>query len=470
MSWRLAKSLATLRSQVDAAYPGRKKQSDGTIGDAAHAKTKSDHNPNAAGVVRALDLTHDPQGGFDSYAFAERLRGARDPRLKYVISNGRIFTSGDWRWRGYRGANKHDKHVHISVADDPKLYDGQAAWAGVVAAESASAPAPAPGTSKVPAAIVAAAQASQRTWDIPASVVIAQWALESGWGKSMPKGSNNPFGIKALPGQASVSAPTREVINGKSVHLEQRFAKYPSLTAAFEAHGKLLATSGHYAAARQVRNDPEAFAHALTGIYATDPNYGAALVKIMRQHGLAAYDVAADLAVSSAKAPAPPYLVKAIQQQLLDLRYGMVAKVDGVIGPRTIAGITAFQSVNGLPTTGELDAATIAALGAKPKPMPIPAERKDASAKDLAPESPIVRKAEKAETVAGAGAAVPAVGGLLYYAGQALDALKPIREFIEGVPGWAWLILLVAGAGVLFWQARQIKAARVAMHRVGETA
>jgi flagellum-specific peptidoglycan hydrolase FlgJ len=36
--------------------------------------------------------------------------------------------------------------------------------------------------------------------------------------------------------------------------------------------------------------DPEAFADALTGIYATDPNYGMTLKWVMRKYNLGAYD------------------------------------------------------------------------------------------------------------------------------------------------------------------------------------
>lgn len=128
---RIAKSLATLRDQVNARWPNRSKVSDGWQGDAAHAARKSDHNPNEDGVVQALDLTHDPAKGFDSYKLAESLRLNRDPRIKYVISNGRIFSSkvSPWQWRPYRGANAHSKHVHVSVDDDPAKHDDPRTWA-----------------------------------------------------------------------------------------------------------------------------------------------------------------------------------------------------------------------------------------------------------------------------------------------------------------------------------------------------
>ena len=118
------------------AAPGRNKSSDGWIGDSAHQATKSDHNPNKAGVVQAQNITHDPHGGFDSYKFAELLRTKQDKRIKYVISNRKIFggpTSGTygknpWKWKAYRGKNPHDQHVHVSVADRASLYDDDAPW------------------------------------------------------------------------------------------------------------------------------------------------------------------------------------------------------------------------------------------------------------------------------------------------------------------------------------------------------
>lgn len=136
MTWRIAKSLLMLRDQVNALYPGRSKDSDGAIGDEHHASRSSDHNPwvmdGAMGIVTAVDITHDPAHGFDSYAFAQKLLDSRDPRIKYVISNGRIGAGADgpspWAWREYTGQNKHDHHVHISVKSDKSHYDDERVW------------------------------------------------------------------------------------------------------------------------------------------------------------------------------------------------------------------------------------------------------------------------------------------------------------------------------------------------------
>ena len=140
-----------------------------------------------------------------------------------------------------------------------------------------------PNASNAPPEIVAAAQASQAKYGIPAEVTIAQWKLESGNGKKMPAGSNNPFGIKAKVGQPFVESETNEFINGQMQTVKQKFAKFDSLEDAFDAHAKLLATGAAYANARKQKDDPQAFADALTGTYATDPQYGTKLKSLMNQ-------------------------------------------------------------------------------------------------------------------------------------------------------------------------------------------
>lgn len=127
---RLAKSLVKLREQVNARYPKRSKSSDGWIGDTAHAARKSDHNPDKDGVVLAIDLTHDPVDGFDAHKWAEIQQIKRDPRIKYVISRGRIFNSAisNGVWRAYSGSNPHNAHVHVSVVANPAHYDDARAW------------------------------------------------------------------------------------------------------------------------------------------------------------------------------------------------------------------------------------------------------------------------------------------------------------------------------------------------------
>lgn len=132
--WRVAESLLQLRDQVNKKAPNRSKKSDGSIGDAAHATRASDHNPwvvdGAHGVVTAIDITHDPDNGFDAEKLAKALQSAQDPRLKYIIWNRRILSSTKkpWKWRNYSGSNPHTKHIHISVHSEKSKYDGTGAW------------------------------------------------------------------------------------------------------------------------------------------------------------------------------------------------------------------------------------------------------------------------------------------------------------------------------------------------------
>lgn len=131
-AWRVAKGLLKLREQINEQYPGRRKDSDGTIGNAEHSARESDHNPDGNGVVHALDTTHDPAHGFDSYAFSEMLRQQRDPRIKYIISNRRICSGPagpqPWVWRKYTGKNPHDHHNHVSIRYDGRYAEDETPW------------------------------------------------------------------------------------------------------------------------------------------------------------------------------------------------------------------------------------------------------------------------------------------------------------------------------------------------------
>lgn len=131
-TWTLAPSLDAARSEADRLAPRRSRRSDGTIGDAAHSASVSDHNPTAAGWVNALDLTHDPAGGFNAHGWADVISLRNDPRVKYLISAGRIWnpTRGDrpGAWRPYTGSNRHDSHLHISIRDTPAARNDRGPW------------------------------------------------------------------------------------------------------------------------------------------------------------------------------------------------------------------------------------------------------------------------------------------------------------------------------------------------------
>lgn len=132
MKWYLAKSLEVLRRQINESYPKRNKSSDGTIGDAAHRATQSEHNPDPDGAVRALDITNDPAHGVYARQIAEAIVKSRDPRVLYIISDGQIVRSyprsgtAPWKWSQYGGRNPHIEHFHTSVKRGP--HDKTALW------------------------------------------------------------------------------------------------------------------------------------------------------------------------------------------------------------------------------------------------------------------------------------------------------------------------------------------------------
>lgn len=122
-------------------------------------------------------------------------------------------------------------------------------------------------------------------------VTVAQFLLESDWGRRGMGDANNFFGIKARVGEPSVSLDTTEFVNGQPVKVAQEFRKYDSMAESFADHARLICdrtSNGRkiYSAALGHPSDPVAFAHALTGVYATDPKYGDKLVAIMRDRGL----------------------------------------------------------------------------------------------------------------------------------------------------------------------------------------
>jgi hypothetical protein len=132
-SWRLAKSLQSLETEIKARYPGTTVW---TIGDQEHQSGASDHNPNSVGVVCAIDVLGN--AGLSLASLAEALRTSGHPQLKYVIFNRRIATrKNGWKWVTYHGSNPHTTHVHASVGigsdgnSAPGTYDSTVTW-GVV--------------------------------------------------------------------------------------------------------------------------------------------------------------------------------------------------------------------------------------------------------------------------------------------------------------------------------------------------
>ena len=175
-------------------------------------------------------------------------------------------------------------------------------------ASASAAASAAPGTAAQQAFInqvAPGAVAAQRTYGVPAAVTIAQAIDESGWGQStLATSDNNLFGIKGTGSAGSDALPTQEFQNGQWVTITAQFRKYDDIAESINDHGQLLASSGYYTAAMAARNAPNTFAQALTGVYATDPNYGTNLISLMRRYNLYRFDPGAQSARAQAAAAA----------------------------------------------------------------------------------------------------------------------------------------------------------------------
>lgn len=134
------------------------------------------------------------------------------------------------------------------------------------------------------------AQEASQTTGIQPQFMIAQAALETGWGKKQinyPDGSPsyNLFGIKANNGWTgkTVDVMTSEFENGKMIRKVEKFRAYNSYAESFKDYANFLSQNPRY---QNVMNaqDPMTFAYGLQHAgYATDPDYGSKLMSVINR-------------------------------------------------------------------------------------------------------------------------------------------------------------------------------------------
>lgn len=139
------------------------------------------------------------------------------------------------------------------------------------------------------------AEAAEAATGIPARFILAQAALESGWGEREIRAadgsaSHNLFGIKAGRswGGADTEVTTTEYRQGVAMKLTQRFRAYEDYTAGFSDYARLLESRYDAAVAGARKGDAEAFAEGLAaGGYATDPAYAGKLKSVIASVAMA---------------------------------------------------------------------------------------------------------------------------------------------------------------------------------------
>src|SRR5690242_3688533 len=143
--WILIPCLKALFAEFDRIAPSRDRASDGSIGNDAHSKTVSDHNPDETGSVpihdadkvnevhaidvdnnlRESDLTMEKVVQF----LLSRCRSGAEKRLRYIIYNRRIWSaSSNWVQKTYTGASTHTEHAHFSASYTSSLEASTASW------------------------------------------------------------------------------------------------------------------------------------------------------------------------------------------------------------------------------------------------------------------------------------------------------------------------------------------------------
>lgn len=150
-----------------------------------------------------------------------------------------------------------------------------------------------------------ARRAAQRL-GVPPDVLVAQAALETGWGQHMitdatGRSSHNLFGIKATGGwqgrQASVS--TLEFINGVPERRREPFRVYASIAESFDDYVQIIENRPRYAPAREASTSADYARGLQKGGWATDPEYAAKIMSIV-ERGLPGVPVRSREASSSA--------------------------------------------------------------------------------------------------------------------------------------------------------------------------
>ncbi|GIU36080.1 flagellar assembly peptidoglycan hydrolase FlgJ [Shewanella schlegeliana] len=134
------------------------------------------------------------------------------------------------------------------------------------------------------------AQKAAQTLGTTPEVLIAQSALETGWGQKMVKGhqgqqSNNLFNIKAdnrwQGEKASVS--TLEYEQGIAVKQRANFRVYDDIGQSFNDFVSFIANGERYQDAMKQAANPQAFIRSLQDAgYATDPKYADKVIQVMK--------------------------------------------------------------------------------------------------------------------------------------------------------------------------------------------
>lgn len=183
----------------------------------------------------------------------------------------------------WTGANDRWSDLAATATDDGAGIDASATAAAKAAAASLG--------ERTPEGFVAQiwthAQKAAKELGVDARALVAQAALETGWGRrGISRGdggsSNNLFGIKATGWSGDrVTTGTHEYVDGVKQSQTADFRAYASPAESFADYVRLLKTNPRYQQALQAGTNIHGFAQGLQRAgYATDPSYAAKIAAI----------------------------------------------------------------------------------------------------------------------------------------------------------------------------------------------
>lgn len=133
-----------------------------------------------------------------------------------------------------------------------------------------------------------------KKYDLYPSVLLAQSALESNFGRSkLSKEHNNYFGIKAKDGDKSVNFETWENEKGKNVKISAPFRVYSSKEECFEKYASLIVNAPRYKKVIDASTYSDAAKELQKAGYATDPKYSKKIINLIERYKLDSLDIEA---------------------------------------------------------------------------------------------------------------------------------------------------------------------------------
>lgn len=235
----------------------------------------------------------DVEGFRDDVALLNRRRLAVPGKLADRLLAGIVPSAGEGEGKSLAGSDwipaqstpaPRDKGLSLGNSDaltgrriaQPPLAPGKAAFAS---------------PQEFVATMLPMAEAAAEKIGVDPRYLVAQAALETGWGKSIIRtrdgeSSHNLFGIKSHGSWEGESARvlTTEYKGGKAVKEAASFRAYDSYAQSFDDYVSFLQNNGRYEKALNVTENPERFVKELQQAgYATDPQYARKISQIARK-------------------------------------------------------------------------------------------------------------------------------------------------------------------------------------------